>query len=305
MTVLAQMQATGDPRGYYQILGVSQSASPDDVRRAFRRRAMDLHPDHHDAGPNESEDFRRLCEAYEVLRDPKRRMAYDANGRDDDWTIEDPDLEADLGAAPVERDRAGLFWPLAAALLGFVVLGLTAMLWSANGRAGAREAALIEMQAQLDVARRDQANLRARYRDASLDPGDPLGRLEARAAQPNNRYVFQVDLAFPRGMVGLDDGLRRRLNRAVVDLARVIGTIPAGRDWVILVEGGTDAAALTDGVAVSTWETALLRLGSVVDHLVAHDVPAKRLVVRFQTGLGADAEPETGTVEMKLLCCFY
>ncbi len=300
MTVLAQMQATGDPRGYYQILGVSQGASPDDVRQAFRRRAMDLHPDRHDAGPNGQEDFRRLCEAYEVLRDPKRRMAYDANGPGGEHVDDDPPEPLDI---PIER---GLFWPLAAALLGFCVLALTAMLWSANGRAGAREAALIEMQIQLEVARRDQANLRARYRGTdSSGPDDALGGLEAQAARPNNRYVFKVDLAFPRGTVGLDDDLRQRLNRAVVDLARVIGTIPAGRDWVILVEGEALEAALTDGVAVSTWDTTLLRLGSVVDHLIRHDVPAERLAVRFQAGYGADAGRETGTVEMKLLCCFY
>ena len=61
---------------YYAELGVTRSASPVEVDDAFRRRAKDLHPDRNpDAAAEEA--FKRLAVAYEVLRDPVTRGAYD------------------------------------------------------------------------------------------------------------------------------------------------------------------------------------------------------------------------------------
>ena len=65
---------------YYAVLGVTPTASRDEIRAAFRRLARRYHPDvnlsgEDDAAANES--MRRLIGAYEVLNDPRRRMAYD------------------------------------------------------------------------------------------------------------------------------------------------------------------------------------------------------------------------------------
>lgn len=73
------MATRGDPEGYYRALGVPRTASADEIRHAFRARAMASHPDR--AGETaDGETFRLVREAYEVLRDPLRRMAYDASG---------------------------------------------------------------------------------------------------------------------------------------------------------------------------------------------------------------------------------
>jgi hypothetical protein len=66
-----------DPKGYYAILGVSPSASAADIKAAFRRRAMELHPDRNKSSSS-TRDFQRLHEAYTVLSDPAARAQYDA-----------------------------------------------------------------------------------------------------------------------------------------------------------------------------------------------------------------------------------
>jgi len=61
-------------KDFYLILQVSRRASPDEIRSAYRRRALELHPDRSGTG---SEPFLELQEAYSVLSDPGRRETYD------------------------------------------------------------------------------------------------------------------------------------------------------------------------------------------------------------------------------------
>jgi curved DNA-binding protein CbpA len=62
--------------GYYAALGLPRGAPADDVRRAYRRAALALHPDKNTA-PGAEEQFRRAASAFEVLGDEKRRRDYD------------------------------------------------------------------------------------------------------------------------------------------------------------------------------------------------------------------------------------
>jgi DnaJ-class molecular chaperone len=69
-------------RSYYDILGVSRTASPDDIKKAYRRLARQYHPDLH-TGPKKAEmekRFKELNEANEVLGDPENRKKYDQYG---------------------------------------------------------------------------------------------------------------------------------------------------------------------------------------------------------------------------------
>ena len=68
-------------KDYYETLGVARNASPDDVKRAYRRLARKFHPDVSTHANAESR-FKEVGEAYEVLKDPEKRAAYDRFGKD-------------------------------------------------------------------------------------------------------------------------------------------------------------------------------------------------------------------------------
>src|SRR5918999_3216762 len=66
-------------RDYYELLGVDRQASESDIKRAFRRKARELHPDVSDE-PDAEERFREIVEAYEVLSKSETRELYDRFG---------------------------------------------------------------------------------------------------------------------------------------------------------------------------------------------------------------------------------
>lgn len=66
-------------KNYYQILGVARGATAEEIKRAYRRLARRYHPDV-SREPDSEERFKKVAEAFEVLRDPERRAAYDRMG---------------------------------------------------------------------------------------------------------------------------------------------------------------------------------------------------------------------------------
>ena len=67
-------------RDYYEVLGVARDASEDEIKRAYRKMALQNHPDHNPDNPEAEQRFKEAAEAYEVLRDPERRARYDQFG---------------------------------------------------------------------------------------------------------------------------------------------------------------------------------------------------------------------------------
>jgi len=65
---------------YYQVLGVARDAAADEIKRAYRKLAQQLHPDRNDAA-DAAEKFGKVSEAYEVLKDPDKRKKYDQFGQ--------------------------------------------------------------------------------------------------------------------------------------------------------------------------------------------------------------------------------
>src|ERR1043166_7230022 len=65
---------------YYAVLEIARGANDDEVKSAYRKLAMRYHPDRNNGSKEAEEKFKQITEAYDVLRDPNKRAAYDRYG---------------------------------------------------------------------------------------------------------------------------------------------------------------------------------------------------------------------------------
>ena len=84
-------------KDYYKILDVPKEASADDLKKAYRKIALQIHPDKNNA-PGSGEAFKKVGTAMEVLSKPKKREQFDAYGSDDEYhdVYDDDDLDDDF-----------------------------------------------------------------------------------------------------------------------------------------------------------------------------------------------------------------
>ena len=107
-------------KDYYKTMGVGRDAKPDEIKRSYRRLARKFHPDVSEE-PDAEERFKEVQEAYEVLKDPEKRAAYDRFGAE--WKAGQefrppPDWEPDVGFAGGGYTDAGEFSDFFESLFG-------------------------------------------------------------------------------------------------------------------------------------------------------------------------------------------
>jgi molecular chaperone DnaJ len=76
------VSAAATPRDPYEVLGIARDADGQEVKKAFRRLARELHPDVNAHDPQAEEKFKEAAEAYEIVSDPERRATYDRYGHE-------------------------------------------------------------------------------------------------------------------------------------------------------------------------------------------------------------------------------
>src|SRR5687767_15392335 len=90
--------AATEKRDYYEVLSDSRDASVDEIKRAYRRLALQYHPDKNPGDPSAEEKFKEAAEAYSVLSDPDKRARYDRLGHagTQGFSGFDPDIFSDF-----------------------------------------------------------------------------------------------------------------------------------------------------------------------------------------------------------------
>lgn len=91
---------------YYRTLGVGTNATPEEIKKAFRRLAKEYHPD---SNPGHEDKFKAVNEAYEVLSDPVRRERYDQTGSDAPFTLVTHSGHYTVGEAKFHGTFADIF----------------------------------------------------------------------------------------------------------------------------------------------------------------------------------------------------
>ena len=67
-------------KDFYEILGISKNATPEEIKKAYRKKAIEFHPDKNPGNKEAEENFKTCAEAYEVLSDPNKKAKYDQYG---------------------------------------------------------------------------------------------------------------------------------------------------------------------------------------------------------------------------------
>ena len=75
------MASSTETMDYYEVLGVSRTATPEEIKKAYRKKALQYHPDRNQGDAEAEAKFKEAAEAYEVLSNPQKRQRYDRFGK--------------------------------------------------------------------------------------------------------------------------------------------------------------------------------------------------------------------------------
>ena len=181
-------------RDYYEVLGVGRQASADELKRAFRKIAMDSHPDRNPDDPAAAARFKEASEAYAVLSDPGRRRSYDMFGH----------AAADMGGGPAvdftDMPLADLFETFFGggagqirraqqSIFGSVVTASTCPTCQGAGRVLRSPCAECRGQGRVERTRRLMVRIPAGVDNGSQIRLSGEGEAGVRGGQPGDLYV--------------------------------------------------------------------------------------------------------------------
>jgi chemotaxis protein MotB len=184
---------------------------------------------------------------------------------------------------------------------------LAAALDIANTKTQAQDVQIANLGKQLNEALANKVEELARYRS------EFFGKLRAALGdRPDirvvgDRFVFQSEVLFPVASADIQPAGRDQLARFAQTLVQIAAEIPQDIDWVLRVDGHTDARPINSPQFPSNWELSTARAISVVKFLETQGVPPGRLVAAgyaefrpLDTGQGEDAFARNRRIELKL-----
>ena len=155
---------------------------------------------------------------------------------------------------------------------------LSGLLEISDGQSQAQQNEIADLGRRLNLALATKVRELARYRS------EFLGRLRAVLGERadvrvvGDRFVFQSEVLFATGEAELEAPGRAQLLRLAESLKEIGATIPGDIDWVLRVDGHTDARPIQTPRFPSNWELSTARAISVVRFLIDQDVPAERVM---------------------------
>lgn len=187
------------------------------------------------------------------------------------------------------------------------IAALETALEASESRDKESQTRIADLGSRLNVALAQRVQELSRYRS------DFFGRLREILSDRENirivgdRFVFQSEVLFPSGsdvLQAAGEEEMRKLAAAIVELAR---EIPSDINWIIRVDGHTDAIPITGGRFEDNWQLSTERAGAVVRYLIAQGAPANRLAAagfgEFQpldAGNTPEARARNRRIELKL-----
>jgi len=175
-------------RDYYEVLGVNRDASDDDIKKAYRKLAMQFHPDRNPDNPKAEEKFKEAKEAYEVLSTPDKRAAYDRFGH----AGVDASAAAGAGAAGFGGNFGDVFGDIFSEIFG-----------GAGGRARSNVYRGADLRYNLEITLEEAARgSETKIRIPTLDPCDTC---HGSGAKPGTQPV-QCPTCNGQGQVRIQQG---------------------------------------------------------------------------------------------------